>query len=293
MKLGIKTFEGKMAKGGFTLQLHNGTDYRKATTYLQSTQKEFHSFRLAEEKLLRVVLRGIPTCVEIPDILGELTEKGFHPTQVIRLRAGKTREPLPLILVSLPKDEKARAIYDLKSLCYIRIKVEAFKKSKGPGQCHNCQAYGHAQSHCHQRPKCVKCAGPHLTAECKKSKDTPAKCCNCGGSHPANYRGCSSYPRKAADPSSTPKVTTKGVPRAPVTPGVSFAQAAGARKAPVSAATAQPTPPAGSDTLPPLPAQLPTINNNIDTLSLLAKLVMSLFANPSQLAAIANRAPNV
>jgi hypothetical protein len=292
-----KPYEGKMGKGGFVVQLQCGADYRKITKYLQETQKEFHSFRLMEEKLLRVVLRGIPTSVTEDEIMAELTGQGFNPSQVIRLRAGKTREPLPLILVSLPKCEFSRSIYDLRSVCYIRIKVEAFRKAKGPGQCHNCQAYGHAQSHCHQRPKCVKCAGPHLTADCKKSRDTPAKCCNCGGSHPANYRGCSSYPRRPTDPPPTTKPSAKGVPRAPVTPGVSFAQAArGAQKAAVSAAAAQPSSPAGRATLPPppLPTQLTTQNNTIvDILGLIAKLLAGLTNVPSQQAIIANQIPNV
>ena len=30
----------------------------------------------------------------------------------------------------------------------------------------------------------------HLTSNCTKTKDTPAKCVNCDKAHPANYRGC-------------------------------------------------------------------------------------------------------
>ncbi|GFS98709.1 integrase catalytic domain-containing protein [Trichonephila clavipes] len=43
-------------------------------------------------------------------------------------------------------------------------------------------------------PKCLKCSGGHLTAECKKSTKSPAKCANCGGPHPANFSGCPSNP---------------------------------------------------------------------------------------------------
>jgi hypothetical protein len=41
----------------------------------------------------------------------------------------------------------------------------------------------------------VKCAGPHDTASCRKSPDTPATCALCGGPHPAIYRGCEYYHR--------------------------------------------------------------------------------------------------
>ena len=38
--------------------------------------------------------------------------------------------------------------------------------------------------------RCVKCAGEHLTADCKVPRNVKAKCYNCGGQHPASYRGC-------------------------------------------------------------------------------------------------------
>ncbi|GFY28221.1 hypothetical protein TNCV_4395551 [Trichonephila clavipes] len=36
--------------------------------------------------------------------------------------------------------------------------------------------------------------GSHLTADCKKSTKSPAKCANCGRPHPANFSGCPSNP---------------------------------------------------------------------------------------------------
>ena len=43
-------------------------------------------------------------------------------------------------------------------------------------------------------PRCVKWAGLHATAECRRkvnSKDV--KCVLCEGNHPANYKGCNVY----------------------------------------------------------------------------------------------------
>ncbi|GJQ76352.1 hypothetical protein Trydic_g2073 [Trypoxylus dichotomus] len=42
---------------------------------------------------------------------------------------------------------------------------------------------------------CVKCAGPHQTAECSKPREAPAKCALCQGPHTANYGGCPKAPR--------------------------------------------------------------------------------------------------
>lgn len=41
-------------------------------------------------------------------------------------------------------------------------------------------------------PRCVKCAGDHLSKECllTKESNTRPKCCNCLGEHTANYSQC-------------------------------------------------------------------------------------------------------
>jgi len=53
-----------------------------------------------------------------------------------------------------------------------------------------CQRYGHTKSYCNKLFISVKCCGSHNSKDCKKSKETPAKCALWGGNHPANYKGC-------------------------------------------------------------------------------------------------------
>jgi len=38
----------------------------------------------------------------------------------------------------------------------------------------------------------------HLTSECLKSPETPAKCCNCSGEHPASFSQCPAYTKYLA-----------------------------------------------------------------------------------------------
>lgn len=61
-------------------------------------------------------------------------------------------------------------------------------------QCFNCQRYGQSQTHCKMYPRCHRCAGEHHYKECTKNKETPPKCCYCGGAHSANFRGCTKNP---------------------------------------------------------------------------------------------------
>lgn len=80
-----------------------------------------------------------------------------------------------------------------------------------PSQCLNCQKFGHTSKDCTAKPTCRKCAGNHLTRECKVEQQS--KCANCSGSHAASYGGCperrkatvlSTEPPSAANPTPAP-----------------------------------------------------------------------------------------
>ncbi|KAJ6176717.1 hypothetical protein N7485_003631 [Penicillium canescens] len=61
-------------------------------------------------------------------------------------------------------------------------------------QCHRCQQYGHIGRTCSANsPKCVYCAGDHLSPDCRGKQDATLierKCANCGGAHAAWSRSC-------------------------------------------------------------------------------------------------------
>ncbi|GFW65473.1 probable RNA-directed DNA polymerase from transposon X-element, partial [Trichonephila clavipes] len=61
----------------------------------------------------------------------------------------------------------------------------------------------HSSKFCTRNPKCVKFGQPHLTSDCKKTKDTEATCCHCQGNHPATS-GCPRNPLNKPPP--PPKV---------------------------------------------------------------------------------------
>lgn len=81
----------------------------------------------------------------------------------------------------------------LQYCCYHKVKWDYLNKRKNNQikQCHNCQNFGHHKTGCGRVHRCVKCTDQHSPGKCQKikEKDDPA-CCNCGGKHPANYKGC-------------------------------------------------------------------------------------------------------
>lgn len=53
--------------------------------------------------------------------------------------------------------------------------------------------FGHGSNNCHHPLRCVKCSGEHRAKDCPKLQEQTPTCCNCGGGHTANYRGCPYY----------------------------------------------------------------------------------------------------
>ncbi|GFU91666.1 RNA-directed DNA polymerase from mobile element jockey [Trichonephila clavipes] len=99
---------------------------------------------------------------------------------------------LKAVIRGLPTDYDQKEIAsELKSFGVV---IEPLKGSSMPPQCYRCQEFYHHSRLCYTAPKCLKCSGSHLSADCKKSTKSPAKCANCGGPHPANFSGCPSNP---------------------------------------------------------------------------------------------------
>lgn len=201
------------------------SDYRSITKFFSNQQIPYHTYQLPSEKLLNVVLRGVPVEIAEKEIYDDLLERGFTPESVIRMRRTRDKAPMPLVLVKVSKEQKN--IYHLQEVLSLEITVETLKSRPTLGQCYRCQRYGHAQSRCTAPRKCVSCGGEHPSGECPRPKNEPPTCANCGDTHPANYRGCVRCPRSKPAPSrvvQTPKQAPSAAPSR-VQPGKSFSQA--------------------------------------------------------------------
>ncbi|GJQ79333.1 hypothetical protein Trydic_g16196 [Trypoxylus dichotomus] len=168
-----------------------------------------------------IVLLGVPEDITEDEDIRVLACK--------RMVVGQARRPIPLVFVKLTKNDEVKRISTITHVCGINVTAESkLAKKDQITQCHRCQLYGHGQSNCHAAAVCVKCAGPHQTAECAKSRDTPAKCALCQAPHTTNYKGCpkSPYAKKGEVPAQPPKTAVpkpaqQADPRKPGAPKVS------------------------------------------------------------------------
>ena len=188
--------------------------YRKIVQELEKKNTEFFTYKLKEERSFRVILRNMHPSVDIEELKKELSELGHEVVNIWNIRKRVTKEPLPLFEVDLKLKSNNHEIYSIKSIMYCRISFEPPRPKKSIPQCTNCQQYGHTKSFCKRKPKCIKCAGNHLSKNCeRKNWEAQVKCALCNGNHPANYKGCSIYkqihesqypslPRATSNPSS-------------------------------------------------------------------------------------------
>ncbi|GJQ70769.1 hypothetical protein Trydic_g2947 [Trypoxylus dichotomus] len=114
---------------------------------------------------------------------------------------------------------RTKKIFAVTHVCGMNVTIESKRVKKDQvTQCHRCQLYDHGQWNCHAAAVSVKCAGPHQSAECTKSRDVPAKCALCSDPHSASYRRCTKCPyvNHREDPARTQRpVAPKPAPKRP------------------------------------------------------------------------------
>lgn len=160
---------------------------------LKSENVPYHTFSRKDERTSKAVIFGLPAYVE-PYLQEELNSLGFADVIVRKMKTPNgSNTTCPPYFVQLPPGSDIKRFKQIKyiSNCVIQIRKYQSKNLYGT-QCFRCQGFGHSSKNCNLTPRCVKCKEQHLTNDCpKKDRTQPAQCCNCGESHPANYRQCS------------------------------------------------------------------------------------------------------
>ncbi|GFR07727.1 RNA-directed DNA polymerase from mobile element jockey [Trichonephila clavata] len=155
----------------------------------------------------------MPSDTPPQDIIDDFFLLGITVNEYHAMTNRRTGQTMPLFLLTLPRSEDNKNVFNLTELCYMKFIMEPLRPKTGPAQCFRCQGFFHSSKFCTRNPKCVKCGKPHLTKDCVKTRDTEANCCNCQGNHPANYIGCPRNPLNRPPP--PPKVNfipTRGKP---------------------------------------------------------------------------------
>lgn len=174
------------------IQPSSADKYLPIIEALKSKKTEFYTYQRKQDRNFKVILRNMHASVDIQLLTQEIEANNHKVKSIVNILQNNTKRPLPLFLVEIEANENNKEIYQIKQLLNTIISFEQPRKKRELPQCMRCQAYGHTKSYCFKSPRCVKCAATHLTADCPmKGRNAEVKCFNCGGNHPASYKGCS------------------------------------------------------------------------------------------------------
>lgn len=162
---------------------NNNEDYRKFLNQV-GDNIEYHTYTSKDKKTKAFVIYNLNSDFTDQEIK-EALQKEFDLSIDRLSKLKNTKSPIYLVTIKNPIN-KTQLNKQCSLILNTKITWDIYRNKREIIQCKRCQEWGHATSNCHAKARCLKCADNHLSFECTKSKELPAKCCNCGEDHPAN-----------------------------------------------------------------------------------------------------------
>ncbi|GFQ86270.1 nucleic-acid-binding protein from transposon X-element [Trichonephila clavata] len=132
-------FMGHVIGKGLRVYPKTPQAYHTIRSYIDKEKLETYTYQLSEEKELKAVIRGMPSDMPPQEIMDALLELGITVNDCPVMTNRKMCIPMPLFLISLPKNDANRDVYNITELCYMKIIVEILNKRHGPAQCFLCK----------------------------------------------------------------------------------------------------------------------------------------------------------
>jgi len=193
---GVSSYTTRAIEGnGVRIQAKDMTAYNKIKEVLVANGFSLFTNQPKSERGFRVIIRHLHHSTPCSWIVEELLKLGLQARFVRNMTNPATGGPMRMFEVEIvmAKDGSHDKILSLKQIGGQKVDIERKNRTQEPVQCYRCQGFRHAKNSCMRTPKCMKCAGDHLSSCCTKPKSTPATCINCSGEHISAYKGCPAY----------------------------------------------------------------------------------------------------
>ncbi|GFT99313.1 nucleic-acid-binding protein from transposon X-element [Trichonephila clavipes] len=97
--------EAKLIGTKFRIYPKTPYAYHQIRRYIEENSLESYTYMLPEERLLRAVIRGLPTDMSPTQIIADLETQGFHIKECHNMQSEKTGQPMPLFMLSMERSE--------------------------------------------------------------------------------------------------------------------------------------------------------------------------------------------
>ncbi|GFT56162.1 nucleic-acid-binding protein from transposon X-element [Trichonephila clavipes] len=121
---------GRIIGKGLRIYPKTPQAYHTIRSFIDREKLESYTYQLNEEKELKVVIRGMPSDMPPQQIIEGLTELGLTINDCHVMINRKTGLPMPLFLLSLPKNESNKDVYNVTEICYMKIKIEPLDRKR-------------------------------------------------------------------------------------------------------------------------------------------------------------------
>lgn len=183
-----KRFHIKYSSNNTNVYVHDIDEWRDFKDEIDLENVPYFTYTPKEEREHAFIIRGLDNAPSEEELIRMLKIEN----DIVITKCFKLKTKRPLYLVTTANDYTERMLNNhARYVDHTCITWE--RRRSNPRlmiQCHRCQRWGHATSNCRVAPRCLKCAQAHLTHECKKPADVPAKCANCLKEHPSNNTEC-------------------------------------------------------------------------------------------------------
>lgn len=186
----------KCGRGTISIYTSTHDDFKLVQEKLKNKLYEFHTFSPKEDRVKRLVIKGI-SCEYTPtEVEDELKKLGLDTLKVSNMFKAKNT-PSNMFLVNFPKSVQLNSVMKsskFQYICYQKVQWCKYSPTiNNSVQCYRCQRFGHSSSNCNYQQRCIKCTTIHEYGKCPKTDEDKPKCTNCQGEHPANYRQCPNF----------------------------------------------------------------------------------------------------
>ncbi|GFT71777.1 probable RNA-directed DNA polymerase from transposon X-element [Trichonephila clavipes] len=108
------------------LYTDSAEERRMAVQHLKILKFQFYTIKSKAERPIKIVIKGLPRNTNPEEIKQDLELLGYTPDRVNQLIGRKNKRPLPIFLITLPRNLDNLKIFDLKTLNYLSIRVEGY-----------------------------------------------------------------------------------------------------------------------------------------------------------------------
>lgn len=190
----ISKYNIKNCSIGFKLFLNTKEDHVNLKKILENKNVEFFTYNFAEERPIKMIIKGLPKDMPLDEIYDGLNEQGFSKDKILKIHVINTNYG-GSHLIHFKRN--ITTLNEIKQIHYINnviVKLTPHNRTGSrPTQCRRCLMYGHGTQFCNRKNKCSICGGQHDTTECNKEKPEKPKCVNCGEEHLPQSTDCKKY----------------------------------------------------------------------------------------------------